>query len=152
MVQSGLAWAIQTTSHSIYSSSDQGQTIWTHFCCDSMAHKAHLYVHSQWAPGMCLSGRELSRFKGRRHNTIYLFSLYTKSFHQHVYFIFTSLLNLGFCQLGFRYKNRPQITSLRPNVELFRLQPYAKQKNMIYTHAWQINSLKLLLLQVQVVM
>lgn len=34
-----------------------------------------------WAPGMCLSGRELSRFKGWRHNTIYLFTLYTGACH-----------------------------------------------------------------------
>lgn len=38
-------------------------------------------LHSQWAPGMCLSGRELSRFKGWRHSAIYLFTLNTGACH-----------------------------------------------------------------------
>lgn len=36
---------------------------------------------SQWAPGMCLPGRELSRFKGWRHNAIYLFTLHSGACH-----------------------------------------------------------------------
>lgn len=56
-VQSGLAWTIQTTTHSIHSSSQQGPAIWTHFCSDRVALKAHLYegyIHSGPQECACL--------------------------------------------------------------------------------------------------
>ncbi|TNN78439.1 hypothetical protein EYF80_011423 [Liparis tanakae] len=43
-----------------HSPSQQDPAIWTHFCSDKVALKAHLYegsIHMR-APGMCLSGRE----------------------------------------------------------------------------------------------
>lgn len=58
-VQSGSAWAIQTTTHSIHSSSQQDPAIWTHFCSDRVALKAHLYegyIHSGPQECVCLRG------------------------------------------------------------------------------------------------
>lgn len=81
-VQSGLVWAIQTTTHSIHSPSQQGPAIWIHFCSDRVALKAHLYegyTHSGPQECACLGG--LSRFKGWRHNAIYLFTQYTGACH-----------------------------------------------------------------------
>lgn len=81
-VQSGLVWATQTTTHSTHSPSQQGPAIWIHFCSDRVALKAHLYegyTHSGPQECACLGG--LSRFKGWRHNAIYLFTLYTGASH-----------------------------------------------------------------------
>lgn len=58
-VQSGLAWAIQTTTHSIHSSSQQDPAIWTYFCSDRVALKAHLYegyIHRGPQECACLQG------------------------------------------------------------------------------------------------
>lgn len=50
------------------------------------------------------------------------------SFHQHLYFIFSSLVSLGFSQFGLWYKNKPEITSLFHAVESCRPQTHAKHK------------------------
>lgn len=77
-------------------------------------------LHSQWAPGMCWSERwsseeavgwgKPSGFRERRHNDgdISFPALRrSMSFHQHLYFILSSL---GKLRLGLRHKHKPQIS------------------------------------------
>lgn len=155
-VQSGLVLAIQTATHSIHSSSQQGPAIWTRFCSDRAAHKVPSVwgLHSQWAPGMCWTGREPSRFKGWRHSAIYLFTPYTGACHFiNICISFLAPWSvLGSVSLVFGTKiNLKSLYCFTPLSHVGH-KHMLNIKYDLYTGMWCIyNSLKLVLLQVQTV-